>query len=220
MAKIRSEQLSKGIYSITGSIYGSASFADKSISSSYAVTASYFREQDPIFIAVSGSLVTTSSFNSFTASYTTGSFTGSFGGNGSGLTHLRLPLTESKIYVGNASDIAQGIDLYGDIAISSSGITTIQPHSVTYGKMQTVSTSSILGSLNPSGGDVEEIPTVEAYLTYGTTTTNLDSTANWDGTGNYIGPTITNTFQGQAHYNSFYWFTAVDNDVWIRLVRG
>ena len=37
-------------------------------------------ESDPIFTAKSASLLTTESFNLFTASYTTGSFTGSFTG--------------------------------------------------------------------------------------------------------------------------------------------
>lgn len=36
----------------------------------------------------SSSFVTTSSFNAFTSSYTTGSFTGSFAGDGSGLTNI------------------------------------------------------------------------------------------------------------------------------------
>jgi hypothetical protein len=166
MAKIRSEQLSRGIYNITGS------------------------------------------------------FTGSFDGDGEKLTNLTLPLTESNIYIGNDQDIAQGISLYGDIEVSSSGFTTIQPHSVTYDKMQLITTASLLGSLIPEGGNVEEIPMIESYLLSSPITTNLNNVANWDGTGNYIGPTITGTFQGQSHYNSFYWFTAIDDNMWIRLIRG
>ena len=34
------------------------------------------------------------------------------------------------------------------------------------------------------------------------------------------GTTITGTFQGQSHYDDNYWFTAVDDNVWIRLIRG
>lgn len=63
----------------TGSIYN--------ISSSFAITASYALNAGGTTIDT-GSLITTASFNAFTASYTTGSFTGSFSGIGSGLTGL------------------------------------------------------------------------------------------------------------------------------------
>ena len=51
------------------------------LSASYALTASYYKETDPIFTAISGTFTLTSSFNSFTSSYNTGSFTGSFTGS-------------------------------------------------------------------------------------------------------------------------------------------
>ena len=60
----------------TGSIYP--------ITASQAVTASFALNSGVVF--ETGSLLTTASFNNFTASYTTGSFTGSFTGNGAGLT--------------------------------------------------------------------------------------------------------------------------------------
>ena len=63
----------------TGSLYN--------ISSSYAVTASFALNGGGTTINT-GSFVTTSSFNAFTASYTTGSFTGSFTGDGSQLTGI------------------------------------------------------------------------------------------------------------------------------------
>ena len=53
-----------------------------------ALTASYYQETDPVFVAISGTFATTSSLNSFTSSintwtgsYNTGSFTGSFTGS-------------------------------------------------------------------------------------------------------------------------------------------
>ena len=71
--------------SFIGSLQGTASWAE---SASQALTASYYHETDPIFTAVSGTFVTTSSFNNFTSSintftssYNTGSFTGSFSGS-------------------------------------------------------------------------------------------------------------------------------------------
>jgi hypothetical protein len=71
--------------SFTGSLIGTSSWA---VSASQAISASYYRETDPVFTAVSGTFVTTSSFNtftssinSFTSSYNTGSFSGSFTGS-------------------------------------------------------------------------------------------------------------------------------------------
>ena len=65
---------------LTGIIFSSGT-ASAAISASFAQTASYYNEKDPIFVSKSGSFVTTSSFNSFTSSYSTGSFTGSFIGS-------------------------------------------------------------------------------------------------------------------------------------------
>jgi hypothetical protein len=72
----------------TVGFFGTASWAQ---SASQAITASYYKETDPIFTAVSGTFVTTSSFNAFTSSintftssYNTGSFSGSFTGSFNG----------------------------------------------------------------------------------------------------------------------------------------
>jgi hypothetical protein len=75
---------------ITGSLYGTVSeaitasyisptfisasaaasgFGGATVSASYAATASYYQESDPIFVAVSASFATTASLNSFTSSY-------------------------------------------------------------------------------------------------------------------------------------------------------
>jgi hypothetical protein len=156
-----------------------------------------------------------------TGSYSiSGSFSGSFQGDGSGLSNVFPPLSSSYIFVGNASNVATGVSMSGDVNIDNTGITTIQPDSVTYDKMQDVSQKAILGSTFPSGSTVEEIPIIDAYLSTGTVTSLLNDTNNWDINGNYIGTAITGTYQGQNHYNANYWFTAVDNDVWIRLIRG
>jgi hypothetical protein len=68
----------------TGSLFGTSSWAQ---SASQTITSSYYKETDPVFTAVSGTFVLTSSFNAytssintFTSSYNTGSFTGSFTG--------------------------------------------------------------------------------------------------------------------------------------------
>ena len=62
---------------------------------------------------------------------------------------------------------------------------------------------------------------ITAYLISGGATANLlEDTANWDIDGTYIGTTITGTYQGQKHYNSGYFFEAIADDVFIRLIRG
>jgi hypothetical protein len=79
---------------ITGSLYGTSSWA---LSASWAP----FPDID------TGSLVTTSSFNSFTSSYNTGSFTGSFTGDGSDLQNIPassiIGLNLSQIISGSVS---------------------------------------------------------------------------------------------------------------------
>jgi hypothetical protein len=59
---------------------------------------------------------------------------------------------------------------------------------------------------------------ISAYITDGTVIGYLENTSNW-GNKNYTGTTITGTYQGQKHYNSDYFFEAVNNNVWIRLSR-
>lgn len=129
-------------------------------------------------------------------------------------------LNNSEIFVGDVTNNAVSVPMSGDVAIDNTGLTTIQPDSVTYDKMQDVSQAALLGSDNPVGGTVNEIPIVDQYLPAGTITALLENTANWDINGNYIGTAITGTFQGQSHYDGNYWFTAVADNVWIRLIRG
>ena len=54
----------------------------------------------------------------------------------------------------------------------------------------------------------------------GATAANLVNTSNWNINGVYTGTTITGTYQGQKHYNIDYLFEAVDDNLWIRLIRG
>ena len=69
-------------------------------------------------------------------------------------------------------------------------------------------------------GTISEIPIVEQYIPAGTNRTLLNTSSNWNINGTYTGATISGTYQGQSHYNDDYWFTAVDDNVWIRLIRG
>lgn len=128
-------------------------------------------------------------------------------------------LNNGQIFVGNASNAATSVAMSGDTTIDNAGAVTIGNDKVTYPKMQDTTQASILGTAL-GAGTVSEIPIVEQYLSAGTTATLLENTSNWDVNGVYTGTAITGTYQGQAHYNGNYWFTAVDDNVWIRLIRG
>jgi len=61
---------------------------------------------------------------------------------------------------------------------------------------------------------------IQAYLDpNGTQASLLNNTSNWNVSGAYVGTTITDTYQGQKHYNTTHFFEAVDNNEWIRLLR-
>jgi len=146
---------------------------------------------------------------------------GTFYGNGSNLTGIIPPLSQGQIFIGDNTNSAAARNVIGDININYTGNTTIQPNVVTYSKIQNVSQAAVLGSTSTTGGTVEEIVMIEAYINAsGTTATLLSTTGNWDINGVYIGTTITGTTQGQSHYNSDYWFTAIDDNSWIRMIRG
>jgi len=129
-------------------------------------------------------------------------------------------LNDGEVFVGDSANTAQSVAMTGDVNINNSGVTTIQNGVVTYAKMQTVSQPSLLGSI-VSGGTVQEIATIDAYIPSGSTiATLLNNDTNWTQYGNYTGTSITNSYQGQSHYNDNYWYTAVQDNVWIRLIRG
>ena len=128
-------------------------------------------------------------------------------------------LNNGEVFVGNASNVATSVAMTGDTLISNTGAVTIQPDVVTYDKMQDVTAKSVLGN-STGAGTIAEIPIIEHYIPAGATRTLLETTSNWDVNGNYTGTSITGTFQGQSHYNGDYWFTAVADNTWIRLIRG
>ena len=130
-------------------------------------------------------------------------------------------LTNGEVFVGNSSNAANSVPMTGDVEISVTGITTIQPDSVSYSKMQDVSQACMLGKTSSGVGQVSEIPIIEQYISNTSATAILlDNTSNWNVNGVYGGSTIAGTYQGQNHVNPNYWFTATDDDVWIRLIRG
>jgi hypothetical protein len=129
-----------------------------------------------------------------------------------------LYLPTNYIYIGNTHSYAQGRTFSGDINSDYTGVITIQTGVVSYNKIQTVSQKSILGSPNIGGGVVSEIPMYNQYISIGSASTALENPSNWTGL-TYSGPSITGTYQGQNHYNGSYLYTAVDDNLWIRLSR-
>jgi hypothetical protein len=100
----------------------------------------------------------------------------------------------------------------GDI-INNGTITTSSLTGLTNDR---VVVSDIQGTLQPTNQSL-----IEAYInSTGTTATLLDNTNNWTIYGEYTGSTISGTYQGQRHYNIDYFFEAVDDNDWVRLIRG
>ena len=130
------------------------------------------------------------------------------------------PINQAQIFIGDQTNNPQAVDVIGDVFINHSGQTTIQPQSVTFEKFQNLTGKSVVGNPTPTGGTVEEIPILDAYILSAYNMSLLDNSTNWDINGVYVGPTILDTYQGQAYFNANYWFTAVADNVWIRLIRG
>ena len=62
---------------------------------------------------------------------------------------------------------------------------------------------------------------ISAYIISGNTAANLlEDINNWNINAEYTGTTITGTYQGQKHYNPSYFFEAVEDNLFIRFLRG
>ena len=190
---------------------------------------------------ISGSLTVTGSANfgggitgSFlgTASYASMALTASYAlssaGGGGGST---FPYTGSAIISGS-------LVVTGSFAVITGSTVEFQvlPTGVKIGEISTdvhtVTGSLYISSISSSeervlttvsGGLVTSSAQVliQAYIDpLGTIAGYLNTTSSWDINGDYSGSIITGTYQGQKHYNSNYFFEAVDDNVWIRLIRG
>jgi fibronectin-binding autotransporter adhesin len=91
----------------------------------------------------------------------------------------------------------------------------------------TISSTNLAGSTNRvvqvnSGGTMSATADIiSAYITSGGTAANLlENGTNWDINGVYTGTTITGTYQGQKHYDINYFYEAVADNLFIRLIRG
>jgi len=105
---------------------------------------------------------------------------------------------------------------YGDLYVSNN--TTLD------GTITSISLSGLTNRLIQvnSGGTfsaTQEI--ISAYIVSGgTVSTNLENPSNWDINGNYTGPSLSGVFQGQKHYDGNYFYEAVMDNLFIRLIRG
>lgn len=91
-----------------------------------------------------------------------------------GYTPLSQSLTNARIFVGNASNIATAVAMSGDATIANTGALTIANNAVTYAKMQAVSTTSRLLGSSSTTTPVQEISIGTGLSLSGTT---LSSTA-------------------------------------------
>jgi hypothetical protein len=181
--------------SFTGSLSGTASFAQTASYVETAQTASY------VLQAVS------SSFASSGTGEFTGSFSGSFQGDGSQLTGI----ISSKWSGSNPITRDSDVEITGSLFITGD----ISSFSLT-GSDNRIVLADPQGTLEASNQTLIEAyinPTSSAALL-------LDDTLNWSIYGIYSGSAITGTVQGQRHYNIDYFFEAVDDNDWIRLIRG
>jgi hypothetical protein len=135
----------------------------------------------------------------------------------------RIEFTPTKCDVTstvNGGEINTGTNIGGGEGLfsSKSGVELeFKTLTSTGGTVTITSTGDTVNLESSGGGGGSGI----VYIASGTTQANLlDDTNNWDINGEYTGTSITGTLQGYAYYNSDYWFTAVDDNDWIRLIRG
>lgn len=70
---------------------------------------------------------------------------------------LGTTLADTKIFVGNGSNVATAVSMSGDATLANTGALTIANSAVTYAKMQNVTTDRLLGRDTAGSGVVEEL---------------------------------------------------------------
>jgi len=203
----------------TGSLQGTASFATtasyalNALSSSYALSSS-FASTVPAsgVIGLNLSQIVTASF---TASVSPTQFTVT------SASITEFTVTGTGVTIGNTitdvHTITGSLNMSGSLNVISSITTTGSFFSSNLsGSGDRILLASSIGQVTASTQTI-----ISAYIDpLGTAALLLNNTASWDINGEYTGTGITGTFQGQNHYNSNYFFTAVDDNDWIRLIRG
>lgn len=168
----------------------------------------------------------------------------------SGNTETARFTNNNNFLIGKSSDIGYRLDVSGSTNISNnlvvgnnvSALTVNVSSNLVVGSnisastLNISSTSNLNGTINSTnlsgtGDRVVQVNSsgtfsatnqiISAYLTSGGTAANiLENTNNWDINGVFIGSGITGTYQGQKHYNNNYFFEAVADNLFIRLIRG
>ena len=154
----------------------------------------------------------------------------------SATTYFNLPVTADTFttaftYSNNVLTLArnQGLSSFTATINSMTGLTINGVLSVTGATALNgvISSTGLSGTtdrmvqVNSAGGVSATAPIITGYITSGGTAANLlENTANWDIDGVYTGTSITGTYQGQKHYNGNYFFEAVNDNLFIRLIRG
>jgi hypothetical protein len=188
----------------TGSLQGTASFAT---SASFASTVPASG-----VIGLNLSQIATASF---TASVSPTQFTVT------SASITEFTVTGTGVTIGNAitdiHTVTGSLNMSGSLNVISSITTTGSFFSSNLsGSGDRIVLASSAGQITASNQTL-----IPAYIDpLGTTALLLNSGSNWDINGDYIGTGINGTFQGQNHYNPNYFYTAVDDNTWIRLIRG
>jgi hypothetical protein len=199
-----------------------------SISSSYTLTSSFNSFTSSVLVdsgSVSSRLTTNeSNFTSLSGSFRSGSFSGSFNGDGSNLTNIPasgiIGLNLSQIASGSAT--ASISPVTGFVINTNTNITGSLNVSGSISSPLFTGTDSRVIVADPSGSlQTTSQVIIDAYIDpNGAIAGLLNTTSNWSIYGEYTGTPITDTFQGQRHYNIDYFFEAINDNDWIRLIRG
>jgi hypothetical protein len=179
-------------------------------------------ETDPIFTAVSGTFILTSSFNSFTASYNTGSFSGSFIGNFLGTSSWAYSASQaisssyafSASYAASASySLSSSFATSASYARSSSYANFAETASYAY-----QSSDIILQVLNQTGAPIDKGIVVRITGSNNASDTPRIGIADWTNdnlSANTIGLTITAIDNGALGYVlTEGLFKGYDTDIW------
>lgn len=111
-----------------------------------------------------------------------------------------LPLNNGQIYVGNASNVATGVTMSGDVAIDNTGATTIQDAAVTLAKLAAIAQGHIIRG-NASGvGELLDATTADRVLA-GNGTTCAMSQVNKNMLADAVSPSHVTKFAGTVTWS-------------------
>jgi len=115
----------------------------------------------------------------------------------------------------NGTDITTNINTFNNITVNGNAGLNGSVSGLTFsGTTDRLVEASTTGTLTATRN------IIEGYITSSVTISGLTNSSNWTINGSYTGSTITDTFQGQNYYDDNYFFTAVGDNLWIRLIRG